>query len=169
MSNKNYVDYYVEILTNTISEAVIKNVSLQANARVTDDIIGEQSGRLEALETEIGNLRNGQSSKIASLEQTIDSLQKQIGELNVMRDTYENVKHQVNHVDTFRNELVKERDEHQKTHNEYENKIKELNDKIEYLQLTPAKRKKIDETKNSQPVDVFLNNNTEILKDGGSF
>jgi hypothetical protein len=86
-----------------------------------------------------------------------------------MRGEYENVKHQVNHVDTFRNELAKERDEHQNTRNNYEAQIKALNDRIEYLQLTPAKRKKIDDAKAIQAVDVLQEETPTIIRDGGSF
>ena len=99
-----------------------------------------------------------------------------------MKGVYENVKHQVGHIDTFKNELIIERDLHQQTRNDYELTIKELNDnykltikelneKIEYLQLTPAKRKKIDEIKVPPVVETLEVNEIDnsIIKDGGSF
>jgi uncharacterized coiled-coil DUF342 family protein len=117
-----------------------------------------------------------------------------------MRSEYENIKHQAQHVDTFRNELLKEREEHQKTRRELENKlnelttkhdsdlnsnkesyekqIKELGDKIEYLQLTPAKRKKLEEEKAKllSPTELFqvVETKTEpktdtLVEDGGTF
>jgi hypothetical protein len=88
-----------------------------------------------------------------------------------MKGVYENVKHQVGHIDTFKNELIKERDLHQQTRNDYELTIKELNEKIEYLQLTPAKRKKIDEIKVPAVVETLEVNEIDnsIIKDGGSF
>jgi len=115
------------------------------------------------------------------------------------------VKHQVQHVDTFRNELSKTREEFDRSKNEYENKIndlknnyentikelkngnenairdlknghenviKELTDKIDYLQLTPAKRKKLDDDKVSvTPIENTLEvfTKSDITKDGGSF
>jgi len=81
-----------------------------------------------------------------------------------MKHEFENVRHQVQHVDTFRNELIKERDEHQKTRNDYESKIKSLNEQIEYLQLTPAKRKKIEEAKSITATTII-----NPIEDGGSF
>jgi uncharacterized coiled-coil DUF342 family protein len=167
MNNEKYVNYYVEILTNTMQDVIIRNVSLQANARITEEVVKNQSELLE-------NLQNDNSSKINELENLVASLSNQLNEanqkfneLNSMRSEYDSVRHQVQHVDTFRNELLKERDEHQKTRNDYEDKIKELNYQIEYLQLTPAKRKKIDEAKTT--VDVFEMNSPTIIKDGGSF
>ena len=51
-------------------------------------------------------------------------------------------------LDTFRNELVRERDEHQKTRVEYEIKIQELTKQLEDLQTPPKKKKnmKLDKT-----------------------
>ena len=124
-----------------------------------------------------------------------------------MKSEYENIKHQVQHVDTFRTELNKTREElnnvrndyekriadltsshelkitelntihsnHEKTiadlTNSYELKIGELNEKIDHLQLTPAKKKKIEDVKKEiveTPISVLIGSEN-ILKDGGSF
>jgi chromosome segregation ATPase len=191
MGNEKYLNYYVEILTSTMTDAVIRNISLQANARVTEDVINDQVKKNEDLIKQIGNLNAEVSSvkesnqqneniKITNLESsikghldTINNLTNQLSELNKMKGEYENIKHQVNHVDTFRNELVKERDEHQKTRDEFKIEIEKLNEQIEYLQLTPAKRKKLEEEKN-KTVEVSEESSTlplvdETIKDGGSF
>jgi uncharacterized protein YydD (DUF2326 family) len=95
-----------------------------------------------------------------------------------MRGEYENVKHQLSHVDTFRNELVKEREDHKNTRNQLEATIKELNEKIDFLQLTPAKRKKTEEEKAKllSPTELFtlVETKTEpqpnaVTEDGGTF
>lgn len=173
MGNEKYLNYYVEVLTGTMTDAVIRNISLQANARVTEDVINEQAEQIKQLQTQLNNEKHGSEGKVNGYLDTISKLNNQLDELNRMRGEYENNKHQVSHVDTFRNELVKERDEHQKTRISYEDKIKELNNQIEYLQLTPAKRKKIDEANNKitevpslfEAADV----STDVIKDGGSF
>jgi predicted nuclease with TOPRIM domain len=89
-----------------------------------------------------------------------------------MKTEYENVKHQVQHVNVFRDELNKEREEHQKTRANFENRIKELTNQIEYLQLTPAKRKKLEEE--NKVVEVPEESSVlpiidDTTKDGGSF
>jgi chromosome segregation ATPase len=191
MGNEKYLNYYVEILTNTMTDAVIRNISLQANARVTEDVINEQVKKNEDLIKQIGNLnvevssvkelnQQNENIKVTNLESsikghldTISNLTNQLTELNKMKGEYENIKHQVDHVNTFRSELIKERENHKKTRDEYEFKLKELNEQIEYLQLTPAKRKKIDEEKN-KVVEVIEQSSVlpitdDITKDGGSF
>jgi chromosome segregation ATPase len=196
MDNSKYLNYYVEVLTGTMTDAVIRNISLQANARVTEDVVNEQAKKIEELATKLESVQIGKNqeaeSKINNLENsvkghldTINNLSSQLAELNKMRGEYENVKHQVSHIDTFRNELNKEREEHQKTRIVFENRIKELDSQIEYLQLTPAKRKKVDELKfanvkvDTKVEEVPLNTTKAkiikqtlpeaITKDGGSF
>ena len=46
MGNEKYLNYYVEILTNTLTDAVIRNVSLQANARISEDVINDKEKRI---------------------------------------------------------------------------------------------------------------------------
>jgi chromosome segregation ATPase len=200
MSNENYVNHYVEILTSTMTDAVIRNISLQANAKISESVITEHENKIEKLNSEIEKLnveleknlnasvaeKNNQitnlNGKIEEQKNYISNLETQVHELNNMKGVYENIKHQVDHIDTFKNELIKERDLHQQTRNDYELKIqqlngdydlkiKELNEKIEYLQLTPAKRKKIDEIKVSSVVETLEVNEIDnsIIKDGGSF
>jgi chromosome segregation ATPase len=173
MDNQKYLNYYVEILTGTMTDAVIRNISLQSNARVTEDVINEQSKTIEKLKYDLENVNSGKDGTIKGHLETINSLNNQLSELNRMKGEYETVKHQVDHVNTFRSELIKERENHKKTRDEYEFKLKQLNEQIEYLQLTPAKRKKIDEEKN-KVVEVIEQSSVlpitdDITKDGGSF
>ena len=174
MSNENYVNHYVEILTSTMTDAVIRNISLQANAKISEGVIVEQQSKIDKLNSEVKSYTDNINGTNEQHRNTIDGLQNQVNELSGMKAEYENIKHQANHVDTFRNELIRERELHQQTRNDYELKIKELNEKIDYLQLTPAKRKKIDDSKITTIVEVTeepltLFNIDTTIKDGGSF
>jgi chromosome segregation ATPase len=182
MDSEKYVNYYIEALTGTLNEAVIRTISLQTNARITNEVIEEQRKTLDTLKNELETYKKTQQEKnqteVSSLQSTISSkdgviadLRQQLANLDKMRSEYDNVKHQVQHVDTFRNELVKERELHQKTRNEFENRIKELSDQIEYLQLTPAKRKKVDESRATNKVEtvVVQPETVTVTEDGGSF
>jgi chromosome segregation ATPase len=197
MENEKYINYYIETLIGTMNDAVVRNVSLQANARVSNEVIEEQAKKLVEYEQYVENLKteteeyvDGETGKLNEQIQNhlnnVTSLNLEVNRLKSELAAIENVKHQAQHVDTFRNELLKERNEHEKTRNDYENRINgilsnyeaqvaELKDRIDYLQLTPAKRKKIDEAKaNTAPVimapviDTLLDSNP-IEKDGGSF
>lgn len=218
MNNDKFLNVYIDILQKTLNDWLLQNVSLQANAKVSEDIIKEQLEQIEnlngmvaelsnatdtareQLESEYNSRSQSDKAKIENLENAVRDHLGTIANLNALKGEYENVKHQVQHVDTFRNELLKEREDHQKTRRELENKIseltaknssdldevkqeyetqiKELSDQIDYLQLTPAKRKKIDEEKAKllSPTDSPIVAETETepkpnkeVEDGGTF
>ena len=212
MGNEKFVNYYIENLITTMNDCLIRNISLQVNERISKEAIEDQVKAIENLKDTIGSLQKENQSiqdnksvsdqeKYQNLENSIKEhldiikgLNERIAEADKLKNEYENVKHQVQHVDTFRNELTKTREEFDRNKNEYENKIKqlsnehenklkeltgnyentikELTDKIEYLQLTPAKRKKLDDDKVSvTPIENTLEvfTKSDITKDGGSF
>jgi chromosome segregation ATPase len=201
MGNEKFVNYYIEGLITTLNDCLIRNISLQANDRISKETIEEHTKKVEGLNGTIDALKvdlesakkqqtDSDNQRYQNLENsikdhlnTINTLNQEISQLRTMKSEYENVKHQVQHVDTFRTELNKTREElnNVRVDNEkiiadltssYELKIKELNDKIDYLQLTPAKRKKIEEVKKevieTPTLDVF-SNSEDTLRDGGSF
>ena len=148
MANENYYNHYIEVLTNTMTDAIIRNVSLQASVRVGEETVKELNKTIELMDAEIGQIREGETARVSNLENEISQLNNELSELRKLRSEYENVRSQAQHVDTFRNELVKSRKQ-----------IEDLQEQISYLQMTPAKRKKYDEAK-SQSSEV---------RDGGSF
>lgn len=200
MGNEKFVNYYIEGLISTLNDCLIRNISLQANDRISKELIEEHSQKVESLNGSIGalgvDLENAKKQQFNSNEErhqnlensikdhlnTIAKLNDEVSQLKDMKSEYENIKHQVQHVDTFRTELSKTREElnnvrnnYEKTivdlTNSYELKIKELNEKVDYLQLTPAKRKKIEDVKKETfetSIGVLIGSE-DILKDGGSF
>jgi chromosome segregation ATPase len=192
MSQEKYIEYYVDVMSKTLQDSIVKSISLQANLKLTENIIKELQTKVEELtisvESSKKELENTKADKNANdntkiqqlqnanneLNNTINNLKNQITDLSIIKSEYENVKHQLQHIDTFTNELNKTREELTSVHGKYGSEIKELNDQIDYLKLTPAKRKKIDEAKAAQTVVVSaeleeLVVSDEIIKDGGSF
>ena len=203
MSQEKYVEYYVDIMSKTLQDSIVKSISLQANLKLTENIIKELQEKIEELTSTVDSTKkelestktvknSSDNARIQQLQnennehvRMINTLRNQLNDLSVVKSEYESVKHQLQHVDTFRNELSKTREELEGVHGKYgseiealkkehENTIKELNDQIDYLKLTPAKRKKIDEAKAAQVTvdgadleELIISD--EILKDGGSF
>jgi chromosome segregation ATPase len=203
MSQEKYVEYYVDIMSKTLQDSIVKSISLQANLKLTENVIKELQTKIEELTSTVDSTKkelestktiknSSDNARIQQLQnennehvKVINTLRSQLNDLSVVKSEYESVKHQLQHVDTFRNELSKSREELESVHGKYgseiealkkehENAIKELNDQIDYLKLTPAKRKKIDEAKAAQVTvdgadleELIISD--EILKDGGSF
>lgn len=175
MNNEKYYNYYVETLTNTLTDAIMRNVSLQASVRVSEESIKEYERTIELLDAEIGNIKNQQEEErknrqisdntvITDLRNQLSVMNNELNDLKSSKVDYDNSKHQLQHLDTFRNELVKSRKENEELKKQYESTIEELNKKIDYLQLSPAKRKKLEEQNNTTEI-----NNKELIKDGGTF
>ena len=222
MGNEKYLNYYIETLTSTMTDCVVRNVSMQANAKVTDEVIKEQSEKIDALtklnadlQKSVQDLKNINTSnesalvqdlknKLVESEKQTTKLGNDLNELTTKYRDYDSVKNQSIHVETFKAELIKAREETNRVRTELETKVnslvsenagkisalteqhdkdiarlnekhdkkvKELTDKIDYLQLPPAKRKKIDEL-NKQIEPEIVTDPGELsspIKDGGSF
>lgn len=206
MANEKYVNYYIEVLTSTLNDCVIRNVSMQANAKITDDVIEEQTGKIEQL-TELikdrdetirllkdnntaseNNIINDLRSKITEKDAELNRLSNVINELNTKYRDYDSIKGQTTHLETFKNELIKAREEIVNTRNENKNEIEnltkkyeaekselltqiaDLTAKIDFLQLSPAKRKKISElNKGESPIIANAIVEDDNAKDGGIF
>lgn len=179
MNNENYLNYYIENLTNTITDAIVRNVSLQTNAKINEEVITSLQNAIEEQNKVITSLHEQlealtqekeqiESEKIIELNNTVEDLTDQVTKLNALRVEYENGKHQIQHLDTFRGEIVKLREENDRLQQNYESQIKELNEKIEYLQLSPAKRKKVDEQKSDTTTDLTKDKES-LIEDGGIF
>lgn len=152
MSDANYINHYVEVLTSTMTDAIIRNVSLQAQTKVLNEVVENQSKQLDDANNYINNLKDD-----------MRILKGGNNSYDDMKVAYDNAQNQLAHFDTFRNELIKERNEHQKTRDSYEKQIALLNKKLEKLKPTPAKKVKEEEVAIPQ-----VEENTTI-EDGGSF
>jgi len=241
MGNEKYLNYYIETLTATMTDCVVRNVSMQANQKITDEVVKEQTEKIEALSNlneelqqaiqhlkssnvtnesnvvqELKNKLNEKEQLIAKQSTDINELSSkhrtELDELTTKYRDYDSVKNQATHVDTFKSELMKAREETNRVRSELENRINSLSsetngkvngikeenekntreliqrheteksilhntiasltEKIDYLQLPPAKRKKIEEQLNKEVVSTTITSlvgTDGVLKDGGTF
>ena len=149
-----------------------------------------REGQVASENNTITDLKN----KLVEKDRELSAASNQISELNNRFRDYDSVKSQVTHMDTFKSELIRAREEltrirgendrqidilnkkHEKEKVNLEKQITELNAKIDYLQLSPAKRKKIDElNKGASTVSVIDSTIESVIvdenanKDGGTF
>lgn len=153
-----------------MTDAIVRNVSLQASVKIAEESTKEYEETISLLDAEIGKLNEelqverqsrsrSENSRIRELENQVFELSRELDDLRSSKKHVEDNKHQLQHVDTFRKELLLSREENQK-----------LKDEIEYLKLSPAKRKKIDEMNTQKQLSPVAKINTEeTVKDGGIF
>ena len=235
MNTEKFITVYIDILQKTLNDWLLQTVSLQANAKVSEDLIAQQAQEIEnlgnnvqelngqviglqnELESEKKSQEENENSRIQILEDEVKTHLKTITDLDIIKNQYENVKHQIQQLDTIKNDLVKTQEDLNKTKKELEETknskvgeeslkeqikklqlentnsqniitqkngiiekinvekdktVAELKEKIEYLQLTPAKRKKFDEDKVKEAStesnsNLFVSNT--LVEDGGIF
>jgi chromosome segregation ATPase len=209
--NTKYQQHYNQVLTGTLTDTLMKSISYQANIKLANEIISENEkiiqelkagqdtskkelqltidGLKKELETAKNNKINSENARIVNLENTIKSnqsnlsrLQSELFEVNKLKTEYENVKHQVQHLNTYRTEVVKANDtikalkeEQDSTRSAYEQKIKALTDEINLLRTpqTPVKKAKVTKksTTVTTPKAKIIKQEIPglIVKDGGSF
>jgi hypothetical protein len=167
--NEKYFNVYVEVLSQTLQQQVLSNISLQTKSKLNDDVLKEYQNEVGILQQEIQKINSASSEKetelknqieklradsvatqserdrlkneeINNLKNQIQNLHLEINKLNVFKAENERMKSQLVHIETYRNDILKT----QEIVKQKDVVIKGLNEQIEYLKLTPAKRKKID-------------------------
>lgn len=247
MSQEKYAEYYVELLTSTLNDQVLQNISLKAREKVNNEIFEEvtkgyqttltenqslksdkekslsekevaKNTEIESLKKQLSDLQSSNSieierinssrnaeverlkqqvslsqtsknneiedikrksseqlqqiqstknSEVEQLNKTIVGLRDEAAKANLIRTEYDKLKHQLSHMDTFRNQLV----ELQKVVEEKNATIDNLNSEIENLKTipaTPVKRKKsnVEKIITVEPEATLF---TEESRDGGTF
>jgi hypothetical protein len=136
--SERYTKHYINTLNTTITETLLRSLQLQANAKFVDELVGELNQENEALKTQV------------------QEMGEKIIELHKKEEQYNAAIQQVSHLETFRNELLRERKDHDVTRSlllnlekEFDN-LQDLNNKIVAEQSARKKSK-------------------AVVKDGGKF
>lgn len=163
MNQEKFVNSYIDLLNATLSEAINKNLVIQAQKRV--------------LEEELKNEKNKDDLIISMKDdftKQINDLKFQLNEARKQKEIYYNevseLKKNVQHVDTFKNELMREREKV----NNLNNELSEKNAEIEKLKKQISKKSKTHKTNfifGDEPNFVLVDENesTNIVKDAGKF
>lgn len=183
MNNDKFVNYYMELLTTTFHDALGKNLVFQVQSRIVNEELDELKSQIKNFEAVIEEYKKIEEN-IEKTSHELSNKDEQILKLSAERD---HAKNEASHIETFRNELISARNQLQEKQKEldlvnsdfvnkeqamklefnktieelksnYENELRNLQEKVEYLQLTPAKRKKLD-----------IKKEEENSSDGGNF
>ncbi len=185
MSQEKYMQHYVEILTATMTDCIVRNVSMQANAKLKDELFEQLNEKVlefksanDELSKTLIELKEKSEKSENENNNEVSNLKNEVGSLTRIKNEYENLKSQLVHLETFRKELIKERENHESTKKYYEEKIKELNEKIELLESPPKKKKQLvvkkefDIKENIENIVSLIkddNSTKQNTKDGGTF
>lgn len=198
MNNEKYISYYIESLTSSLNDCFAKNISMQANARISDEVILEQSKIIEELQR---TYQSGENEKIGSItnlnglveekNRIIENLNSELQRLKAVESHYENIKHQLNHLESTRNELVSAREQHGieistlkanhegevfKLNEIHNSKLLAISKQIETVKTPSTKtKKKVAEVQPKKVEEVkkvtlsLVKPMDDAIRDGGSF
>ena len=150
MNQEKFVNSYIELLTATITESIQKNLVLQTQKKIAEQELNEANESLRQFD-------NKNKQELTIKQNEIDSLIHQLGEMRKQRDislsqTGE-IKKSIEHVDTFKNELVKAR-----KHNE------NLVTKINELESQLDENSKTFEFEMKEKIKIIESLTTELAK-----
>ena len=106
MSQEKYVNHYIEILTTTLQDAIVRNISMQANAKVTEETFQQFVTDNQKLKEQLASQREKEIAKVDELNAQIIALSSRIDIFKSERSDVENMRHQIQHLDTFKNQLA---------------------------------------------------------------
>jgi hypothetical protein len=158
MSDDRFMKHYVKVANATISESVLRSVNLQANANFVDELVGELNTENESLKLQVQEMGEQLNNIIKDRDSNSEQASKNKKEIELVRS-------QLNHLETFRNQLI----EAQKLIEEKDIEIEKLKKKIESLQSPPVTKRKKIEVLNTPADAENTPIDTSIIKDGGTF
>lgn len=137
--DEKFTNYYIEILTKTVHDALGKNIVFQAQNRIDTETIQELKNVIEQKETETDNKDQG----VQRMQSMIESLS---GQVEILTKTVENLNRTVSEKDSMIEELrvsVSNHNELQILLDEKDITIGKLKDKLEKLKLKKPKKEEI--------------------------
>jgi len=129
LNKEKFINYYISLLNSTVSEAINKNLVIQAEKKVLEDDLLE----LKKLEDLIVSMRTEHQNQINDLKNQLNEARRQKEVSSIENNE---LKKSVQHVDTFKNELSIERTKNKSLMQELDEKnieIENLKKQIEKL------------------------------------
>jgi|694.fasta_scaffold112942_2 hypothetical protein len=145
MNDQIFVNTYIKILNNTLNEAINKNILLQAQLEVSNEVATTSSSKAAELEAKL--------SEFNSISESVNTLKHQLNDSNNQLSN----KH--NHIETFKKELVEARNTIKKLQEENDIKVASLNFEIELLK---GKNAELSQKKKRNPPALNTNNESTL-------
>ena len=170
MNQEKFINSYIELLNSTLTEAIQKNLTILAQKNVIEHELNE-------FKSNLNNETKSQKDLLQQKEKEINDLKSQINDARRQKDLAtgetNELKKNVQHIETFKSELVKSRNEIDRLNNQLQEKqkiIDSVNDENKLL-LERLNKKEED----NKPVKKSVKKNLEqpiqtvVVKDAGSF
>ena len=152
MSQEKYVNHYIEILTTTLQDAIVRNISMQANAKVTEETFQQFVSDNKGLKEQLASQREKEIVKVDELNAQIIALVNRIDIFKSERSDVESMRHQLQHLETFKNQLALT----QKENLDLKKQLEDLQPKAKSGKKTKAVATSVEEVVAVKEVEVDL-------------
>ena len=150
MSQEKYVNHYIEILTTTLQDAIVRNISMQANAKVTEETFQQFVTDNQKLKEQLASEREKGIAKVDELNSQIIALVNRIDIFKSERSDVESMRHQLQHLETFKNQLALT----QKENLDLKKQLEDLQPKAKSGKKTKAVATSVEEVVAVEEVEV---------------
>lgn len=165
MNQEKFVNQYIELLNGTVTEAINKNLVIQSQKLVLEKELEEVRSTIKGYEDAVKKITTDKDREIENLKNQLNTYRK---ESVVAGNEREELRKNLQHVETFRTELLKARveiDGLKEALGKREDEVNKLNAILEeknkpadvgntWVKKTPAKKKTVK---------------IETVKDAGNF
>ena len=173
MNQEKFINSYIELLNSTLTEAIQKNITILAQKNVFEQELNEAKA---IVNTETKNIKDSLQQKDKELVELKNQLNDARRQKDLATGESNELKKNVQHVDTFKSELVKARSEIDRLNNILQEKqkiIDSLNNDVQVL--IEEKNKRDEQQVNLKPIKKSVKRileqpiETIVVKDAGSF
>jgi len=172
MNQEKFISSYIDLLNSTLTEAIQKNITILAQKNVFEQELNEAKA---SVNSETKNLKDSLQQKDKELTELKNQLNDARRQKDLATGESNELKKNVQHIDTFKSELVKARSEIDRLNNTLQEKQKIIDSLNNDVQVLIEEKNKRDEQVNlkllkksakkilEQPIETI------VVKDAGSF
>jgi chromosome segregation ATPase len=169
MDQEKFVNQYIELLNATVTEAINKNLVIQSQKLVLEKELEEVKSTIKGYEDAVKKINADKNHEIENLKNQLNASRK---ETAIAGNEREEMRKNIQHVETFKAELVKTRSRITELEEAVSEKDKIIDEKEELITNLLAEKNKPADVGNTwvkkTPTKKKITTK-EIVKDAGKF
>jgi chromosome segregation ATPase len=169
MDQEKFVNQYIELLNATVTEAINKNLVIQSQKLVLEKELEEVKSTIKGYEDAVKKINADKNHEIENLKNQLNASRK---ETAIAGNEREEMRKNIQHVETFKAELVKTRSRITELEEAVSEKDKIIGEKEELITNLLAEKNKPADVGNTwvkkTPTKKKITTK-EIVKDAGKF
>lgn len=172
MNQEKFISAYIDLLNSTLTEAIQKNLTILAQKNVIDQELNE-------IKSTVNNESKSLKDVLTQRDKEINDLKNQLNDARRQKDVAtgetNELKKNVQHIETFKSELVKSRNEINRLNEQVQEKQKIIDSLNSDILILLEKQNKKEEEKDIKPTKKSVKKileqpiETVVVKDAGSF